>query len=109
MVDLEAGKPSLTLYRVRRASADRCLVGLEPVTGRTHQLRVHLSAVGHPILGDAFYAPHGIIALSPDRVCLHAEMLAFAHPSTNERVRFHCPYPAEWDAGLDDGGWTAAS
>ncbi len=102
MVDLDAGKPCLTLYHVRRRGADRCLVGLEPVTGRTHQLRVHLSVEGHPVLGDVFYAPHSVRALSPDRVCLHAESLAFVHPGTGEPVRFHCPYPAEWDAGLQD-------
>lgn len=101
MVDMDAGKPSLTLYRVRRAGADSCLVGLQPVTGRTHQLRVHLSATGHPILGDSFYAPLSIQARSPDRLCLHAETIAFVHPGTAERVRFHYPYPAAWDEGLE--------
>lgn len=99
MVDMAAGKPCLTRYRVRRASPARCLVGLEPVTGRTHQLRVHLSAVGHPILGDGFYAPHAIRELSPDRLCLHAETISFVHPRKNERVAFHCPYPSDWDLG----------
>ena len=101
MVDFQAGKPSLTRYRVRARGADRCLVGLEPVTGRTHQLRVHLAAIGHPILGDPFYATHRVQALSPERLCLHAEALAFLHPATGERVAFSAPYPEGWDAGLD--------
>lgn len=102
MVDMVTGKPCLSLYRVRRRGPDRCLVRLQPVTGRTHQLRVHLSAIGHPIHGDAFYAPHSIQALSPDRMCLHADMIGFSHPRTAERVRFHCRYPIEWDEGLEE-------
>jgi hypothetical protein len=63
--------------------------------------QVHLSVVGHPVLGDLFYAPRSVQALSPDRVCLHAETIAFIHPGTQAPVRFHCPYPAEWDVGLE--------
>ena len=61
----------------------RTRVELEPVTGRTHQLRVHLAAIGHPILGDTLYAPAAVQAAAP-RLLLHASVLAFAHPGTGE-------------------------
>ena len=76
-VDHEAGKPSLTRWRVleRDAAGGRTRLELAPVTGRSHQLRVHLATIGHPIAGDAFYG-----AAQGARVCLHAAGLAFAHP-----------------------------
>jgi tRNA pseudouridine32 synthase/23S rRNA pseudouridine746 synthase len=101
MVDLKEGKPSRTEYVVRKRGADRALVELTPVTGRTHQLRVHMSCIGHPILGDIFYAPQRVQDKAPgQRLCLHAESLAFIHPGTKEHVRFVSEYPAEWDEGL---------
>ena len=60
---------------------------LQPVTGRSHQLRVHLQALGHPILGDALYAPPDIAAQAP-RLLLHARDLAFVHPVTGTRLAF---------------------
>ncbi|TXD66999.1 RluA family pseudouridine synthase, partial [Mitsuaria sp. TWR114] len=76
MVDAERGKPSLTRVRVlqRDLAAGTTRVELEPVTGRSHQLRVHLLAAGHPILGDALYAPPEILARAP-RLLLHARDL----------------------------------
>ena len=65
---------------------------LSPVTGRTHQLRVHLAAVGHPILGDALYADPATQARAP-RLLLHATRLAFAHPLSGEWVQFALPPP----------------
>jgi tRNA pseudouridine32 synthase/23S rRNA pseudouridine746 synthase len=88
-VDFESGKPALTRYRVighddaRHASR----VVLVPETGRTHQLRVHMQALGHPILGDPLYA-HGDTRSKADRLLLHAEWLAFAHPVTGTRLGF---------------------
>jgi len=84
-VDPEAGQAALTRYRVLAAEGGRSLVELEPVTGRTHQLRVHLQAIGHPILGDALYAPPPVQAAAP-RLMLHASVLAFPHPGTGEIV-----------------------
>ena len=78
-VDREHGKPSLTRWRVIDAQADRTRLELEPVTGRAHQLRVHLLAIGHPILGDALYAPPEALAAA-NRLLLHAAQLRFAHP-----------------------------
>ncbi|ADU14722.1 pseudouridine synthase [Asticcacaulis excentricus] len=84
-VDHEVGKPSLTRYAVLAREAGRTRVALEPVTGRSHQLRLHMMALGHPILGDEFYAPDEVRALSP-RLLLHAEYLAFPHPADERRI-----------------------
>ncbi|MBE9608287.1 pseudouridine synthase [Chitinilyticum piscinae] len=86
-VDFEEGKPSLTRFEVLAydAALDATRVALEPVTGRSHQLRVHLLAIGHPILGDTLYASPAGLAKSP-RLCLHAEYLALPHPVSGERL-----------------------
>ncbi len=80
---MESGKPAETRLRVVERAARRTLVGLEPLTGRTNQLRIHCAHVGHAIVGDVLYAgePHA-------RLCLHAARLAFRHPATNEWVEF---------------------
>lgn len=89
-VDFEIGKPSLTRFRVvdRDPLADTTRLALEPVTGRSHQLRVHLAALGHPILGDDLYG--GEATGRADRLLLHALDLAFVHPATQLPVEFHC-------------------
>jgi tRNA pseudouridine32 synthase/23S rRNA pseudouridine746 synthase len=76
-VDLQHGKPSLTRWQVvgRDAAAATTRLALEPVTGRSHQLRVHLAAIGHPIVGDALYAPAAVSEAAP-RLLLHASDLA---------------------------------
>ncbi len=87
----ERGKPALTLYEVlARYPNNTTRVKLTPITGRSHQLRLHMLALGHPILGDKFYAPPQAKALSP-RLCLHAEQLAFRHPITQEWLSFSAP------------------
>ena len=93
VIDPAHGKPSLTRWRLlgHQPANGTSRIELEPVTGRTHQLRVHMAAVGHPILGDALYAPAEVQALAP-RLLLHASHLAFAHPSTGE------PLALEWAA-----------
>lgn len=87
MIDHDIGKPSLTRYRVIAREDGRTRVELEPVTGRSHQLRVHMMALGHPILGDVFYAPPETAALS-DRLLLHAERLSVPHPETGVKMTF---------------------
>lgn len=67
-------------------------VKLIPITGRSHQLRVHMQFLGHPIIGDTLYATVEQQALMP-RLCLHAEQLRFHHPKTEEGVQFDCPVP----------------
>lgn len=95
MVSFELGKPSCTRYRVLAydAAADVTRVELEPVTGRSHQLRVHLQALGHPILGDELYANPQLCAKA-ERLLLHAAMLSFPHPVSNESfcIRSKVPF-----------------
>ncbi|MDR2031655.1 MAG: RNA pseudouridine synthase [Azoarcus sp.] len=79
-IDFEHGRPALSLYRVLRREADRTRLELEPVTGRSHQLRVHMLRLGHPIIGDGLYAPSPVRMLA-DRMLLHAAELRFAHPA----------------------------
>ena len=91
------GKPSLTRWRVLAHETDtqgrpQTRLELEPVTGRTHQLRVHLQAIGHPILGDALYADEDGHARSP-RLLLHAGELALTHPLTGESLHWRSPPP----------------
>ena len=90
-VDFEAGKPSLTHYRLLAydETLDCSRVELIPETGRTHQLRVHMQALGHPILGDPLYACAESKAKA-ERLLLHAEFLAFSHPVTAKVMNFHC-------------------
>ncbi|WP_417789313.1 pseudouridine synthase [Terasakiella pusilla] len=92
MVDPELGKKALTLWRVltRREEEAVTRLALTPVTGRSHQLRVHCLSLGHPILGDRFYAPQSVISKSA-RLCLHAETLSFDHPMTGKRLSFMAP------------------
>ena len=93
-VDPVRGKPSLTRWRVlaqdRAAGSTR--VALEPVTGRSHQLRVHLLALGHPILGDTLYAPPEVQARA-DRLLLHACALRLPHPASGQDCEFRSPAP----------------
>ena len=89
-VDALHGKPSLTRWRVlsRDALRGQTRLALQPQTGRTHQLRVHLSAIGHAILGDALYASTDVAAAAP-RLLLHASRLALAHPVTGALLDLH--------------------
>lgn len=95
IVHAEFGKPSVTRWRLAAEPAPlsgTTRLDLEPVTGRSHQLRVHLQAIGHPIAGDPLYASAEQEALSP-RLLLHAQALELPHPVTGERLRFECPCP----------------
>lgn len=87
---LGSGKPSVTEYRVisRDEQANTTRVLLHPITGRSHQLRLHLDAIGHPILGCEFYG--GEFALAAERLLLHATDLYFTHPVTDEAVFITC-------------------
>ncbi len=87
MVDHTVGKPSLTRWRVLAHGEATTRVALEPVTGRSHQLRVHMMAIGHAILGDPFYAPPDVQAQS-GRLLLHAQSLRIDHPMTGLSLYF---------------------
>ena len=86
-VDHEHGKQSLTHYRVISVDNDSTLVELIPITGRSHQLRVHMLALDHPILGDRLYAHDKALQLR-NRLQLHAQMLALTHPVNKEKLTF---------------------
>jgi tRNA pseudouridine32 synthase / 23S rRNA pseudouridine746 synthase len=90
-VDWQNGRPALTHWRVleRDAMSGRTRVLLEPVTGRSHQLRVHLQHLGHPIIGDELYAPPG----PPQRLLLHATSLRLMHPISALALELNCPAP----------------
>ncbi|WP_395024684.1 pseudouridine synthase [Comamonas odontotermitis] len=101
-VDHAVGKPSQTWWRAVTDQEAAALpstpsgstrLWLAPVTGRTHQLRVHLQAIGHPILGDSLYATSGVQAMAP-RLLLQAQHIAFTHPVT--QVPVACTLPADF-------------
>ncbi len=90
-VDFSMGKPSYTRYRVlEHLPGQGTRLSLNPLTGRSHQLRVHLLALGHPIVGDRLYGVPGPEA-KPHRMLLHADLLKFLHPWRQTPLQFHCP------------------
>ena len=80
-----------------------CLFRVEIHTGRTHQIRVHMKHLGHPILGDRTYGwrPDDRLPLAPERVMLHAERLKFTHPITEAEVSLAAPIPSDFTALMD--------
>lgn len=98
-IDLETGKPSQTIIKIIHTNTSLCQtrVELEPLTGRSHQLRLHLKTLGHPIVGDSLYRPNGqapslTVPLKTDpRLQLHAHFLSFKHPVTQENLTLFCP------------------
>ncbi len=105
MAVVPGGKPAVTHYRPRRRYAAHTLLECDLETGRTHQIRVHLASIGHPLEGDPVYGGKGARRL--ERQALHAWKLAFVHPVTRETVRFESPAPADFEAlveGLEREG-----
>ncbi len=93
---MEDGKPAQTRYQVKRRFAAHTLLELEPLTGRTHQLRIHCNLIGHPVVGDPIYAS----AVDPITTksnlkyhLLHASRLVFRHPANNQEMKFEAPMP----------------
>lgn len=94
---MSAGRPAQTRYTVRQRFAVHTLLELEPLTGRTHQLRLHCAALGHPITGDCVYGSKtedGAEQLVCSSQLLHAYRLTFRHPSTGQEITFTAPLPA---------------
>jgi len=102
-VKTRSPKDAETLYRVLRVFDDTTLLEIRPLTGRTHQIRVHLAAAGHPIVGDRLYGRKKA-SKKPARLFLHAHTISFVHPATGLRLEFVSPLPPELEAvlaGLD--------
>jgi 23S rRNA pseudouridine1911/1915/1917 synthase len=93
-------KEARTLYSVQKEYDEFTLLEIRPLTGRTHQIRVHLAASGHPLVGDTRYGPRKAKIRAP-RLFLHASKLSFRHPETGERVEFLSPMPKEMKDFLD--------
>jgi len=100
---IAGGKPSVTHYETIEAFPHASLLEVRLETGRTHQIRVHMSAIRHPCCGDITYGADPVLAkrLGLTRQWLHARELAFEHPSTGEQVRFVSPLPADLQRALD--------
>ena len=96
-VDLTKGRIARTDYRVLEAGRGVSLVECAIHSGRTHQIRVHLHHLGHPVIGDSLYGKR----VAAPRQMLHAWKLGFTHPRTNERLFFEAPVPADFRAALD--------
>ena len=93
MVDRVNGRPARTNWRLVESSAEGSRLEINPITGRSHQIRLHLAALGHPILGDNLYAPDDVRAMSA-RLLLHAERLSLEHPRGRGRMTWRsvCPF-----------------
>jgi RluA family pseudouridine synthase len=92
-IDHKRGKPAETHFKVLIRGQARALLEARPLTGRTHQIRAHLSALGYPLLGDVLYgASHTDLIARP---ALHALSLTFTHPKSGERVIYSAPYPKD--------------
>ncbi|MGB2630215.1 MAG: RluA family pseudouridine synthase [Candidatus Omnitrophota bacterium] len=98
-IEYVKGRKARTVYHVIRRYKDFTLLELEPETGRTHQIRVHMKHLGHPVLGDRTYGRAGVI----ERHALHAEMLGFTHPDTGKYVEFHAPMPRDMQEVIAKG------
>ena len=99
MAVVEGGKPARTHYRVLERFQSSSLVVLYLETGRTHQIRVHLAHLGHPLIGDSVYGRRSPLL---DRQFLHAQHLGFAHPSSGQALDFRSDLPADLAVVLDD-------
>ncbi len=89
MIDFKQGKSAETFWQIEQQNPNSFVVKLTPITGRSHQLRLHMKSLGHPILGDNLYAdPDSLHAAK--RLMLHAQTLSFTHPCTEKSMHFEC-------------------
>jgi RluA family pseudouridine synthase len=98
MVDEKHGKPSETRFRVIKRYPESALVEAKPMTGRTHQIRVHAYALGHPLVEDTLYGARDMYGIG--RPMLHAQSLSFIHPGTKESVKFSALHPADFEEAI---------
>lgn len=95
------GKPSQTEWKAMERLRSATLLDVHLLTGRTHQIRVHMHAIGHPLLGDRIYAPSLKTSVHIPRLMLHAYSLAFTHPTTGERMTLCAPLPEKFETTLE--------
>ena len=98
-ITAQHGRHAQTLFWVEHEFARFTLLRVQIITGRTHQIRVHLAAIGHPVAGDHLYGRQQ--PLEPPRVFLHAAELQFSHPTTGQTLSFKAALPADLQAFLD--------
>ncbi len=106
MVDDKRGKPSETRFRVikryqartEQGRSEAALLEAKPMTGRTHQIRVHAYALGHPLVEDVLYGSRDRYGIP--RPMLHAQTLSLIHPTTKERVKFSAPHPGDFEDAI---------
>ena len=98
VVDDRGGKPSETRFKLLKQYQAAAWVEASPMTGRTHQIRVHAQALGHPLLGDVLYGASTTAVIA--RPALHAHTLTFAHPMTNEQLMFTAEHPQDFATAL---------
>lgn len=95
------GKPSQTEWKTLEQLKSATYLDVHLLTGRTHQIRVHMHSIGHPLLGDRIYAPNLKTSVHIPRLMLHAYSLAFTHPTTGERMTLCAPLPEKFEATLE--------
>ena len=100
MAVMADGRPSKTEWQVLETLNSATYLDVHLLTGRTHQIRVHMQSIGHPLLGDPIYAPNLRTSVRIPRLMLHAYSLAFTHPSTGKRVELTAPLPEAFEATL---------
>jgi len=92
LIDYKNGESAITHYKLLKTAYDHSLIQLQLDTGRTHQIRVHMNSIGHPLLGDTLYNPRTQLM---KRQALHSQKLAFKHPITKDYMQFECPLPSD--------------
>ena len=97
MAVVPGGRPSQTEWALLESLSGASLLDVHLLTGRTHQIRVHMHSAGHPLLGDRIYAPNLKMPVRIPRLMLHAYSLAFTHPSTGERMNLQAPLPEAFE------------
>ena len=101
MAVVQGGKPSQTKWQVLERYRGATYLDVHLLTGRTHQIRVHMQSIGHPLLGDPIYAPNLKTSVHVPRLMLHAYSLAFTHPISGEKLMFSAPLPEAFQTVLD--------
>lgn len=94
---------AVTKYKVVKRAGAMSVLDVEPVTGRTNQIRIHLEKIGHPIIGESVYAFRKDFKLKFRRLCLHAARITFKHPVTGEEMKFESPLPGDIEGFIRGG------